>query len=71
MTFLFIKKYVKGGSLANTYVTSNSSYMWKSIVKAFKALSLFGLGNDQSSLWYDHWLRDIPICQRIPYVHLS
>ena len=51
-----------------------SSSIWSAICKTASVLKYgfrIRLGDGSSSLWYDSWTKDGPICAMVDYVHIS
>nr|KYP37747.1 Putative ribonuclease H protein At1g65750 family [Cajanus cajan] len=71
----FLKhKYLKSNSILIPLTFKCPSYIWKSINKAVEFLkSGFEpkLGTGGSSVFYDNWLGDGPLCTKVPFVHIS
>ena len=64
----------KYGDLDRTVVASNASSTWKALVRTYKVLEpgfVRHLGNGQTSFWYDKWLLEGPLCNLVPFVHIS
>ena len=67
-------KYFQNASVLEMPKINNASYVCKSIVKAAKALmDGFGwnIGDSQKSFWYDTWLPFGPLCNKLPFVHIT
>ncbi|KAL6556199.1 hypothetical protein OROGR_005487 [Orobanche gracilis] len=67
-------KYLKRDSLFSVTSSSNSSPVWKGILKARDELKLgfkFRLGDGQSSVWYSNWSGIGKIANMVPYVHIT
>nr|KYP62772.1 Putative ribonuclease H protein At1g65750 family [Cajanus cajan] len=71
----FLKhKYLKSNSILTPLTIKCPSYVWKSIKKAVEVLK-YGfepkLGLGRSSVFYEDWLGDGPLCTKVPFVHIS
>ena len=63
-------KYIKDHRDGILLSTSNSSYIWQGIVKAWKNLEeglVWKLGNGHFSFWHDQWTSLGKLCNLVPF----
>ena len=68
------EKYLKGRSLFPANTPASSSLIWRNICKALHVIKPgfdFLLGNGHCSLWFTDWLGIGPLCNLLPFIHIS
>ena len=68
---LLVQKY---GELDSTNVALNACPTWKALVRTYKVLApnfVVHPINGQILFWYDKWLLEGPLCNLVPFVHIS
>ena len=66
-------KYLRNAHILQVQRQHGSSYVQRSITKALEWLRVsyqLELCNGNTSLWYDNWLRDGPVCDKVLSMHI-
>lgn len=70
---LLTAKYIPESNILQSTIPKGSSYSWQSINRAATLLKpgyIVQVGQGDVSLWYERWLHNGRLCDRVPYVEL-
>lgn len=70
---LLTAKYIPESNILQSTIPKGSSYSWQSINRAATLLKpgyTVQVGQGDVSLWYERWLHNGRLCDRVPYVEL-
>lgn len=69
-----LQKYVPRGDVLKPNFKRKGSHTWNAVVPSWNVLqSGFGvrLGRGDVSFWFGNWHTEGPLCNQVPYIHIS